>query len=122
MRKGAVSFVRESWKISVPVMNANFKRAGRGRIVEHLRAVGATRVFLALDVPEESLYQDYLFSNFAHINGTRSISGTDSYEDLLTAYSGSDLSEKIYNYLSEVVLVPREQLDSVIEILYQPAA
>lgn len=74
-----------------------------------------------LGVPEDSLYRDYLFSNFSEIGSMRSISDTRSYTEILKAYHGNDLSEKIYNYLAEVIQVPREQLNSIIEILYQPS-
>lgn len=37
------------YKISVPVMNKNFERAGREELVKNLKSVDAQRVFLALD-------------------------------------------------------------------------
>ena len=35
--------------VSVPLMNARFQRQRRDRLIEHLRALGAKRVFLALE-------------------------------------------------------------------------
>lgn len=40
------------YKISVPVMNSNFKRSGREKTVEELKKSDAERVFLALDTYE----------------------------------------------------------------------
>jgi len=40
------------YKISVPVMNENFQRAGKDEIVKKLKSLDAQRVFLALDTYE----------------------------------------------------------------------
>ena len=73
-----------------------------------------------LGVQESDLYRDYLFSNFAYIQGTRSIdvitspTGYGTY--IKGHYEGETLSEKIYNALLSIG-VTKEQLDSIIQIL-----
>ena len=37
------------YKISVPIMNSHVMRAGREKLAEMLKKIGAQRVFLALD-------------------------------------------------------------------------
>ncbi len=71
-----------------------------------------------LGVPEESLFRDYLFSNFGKIGGTRKIDlmKDSGYYQAIQASKGDTLSEKTYNCLVEFG-VPAEQLDSIISIL-----
>lgn len=70
-----------------------------------------------LGVPEETLYRDYLFSNFGNIGGSRAISSIKSnYVNYIKTFEGNDLSEKIYNCLRHNG-VPSEHLDAVIDIL-----
>ena len=40
---------KQEYTVSVPLMNIRFRRQGRERLVEHLKALGAKRVFLALE-------------------------------------------------------------------------
>lgn len=68
-----------------------------------------------LGVPEEELYRDYMFSNFAEIGGKRKLTNlTESlyYNDVKNA-RGDTLSEKTYNFLHEIG-VPKEQLNAII--------
>lgn len=70
-----------------------------------------------LGVPEETLYRDYLFSNFGNIGGNRNVSSIQSnYVNYIKAFEGDDLSQKIYHCLVENG-IPAEYLDSVISIL-----
>lgn len=54
-----------------------------------------------LGVPEESLYRDYLYSNFGNIGGTRKLKNVKSsgYYNAIQAAEGNTLSEKTYNCL-----------------------
>ena len=72
-----------------------------------------------LGVSKEDLLKDYLITNFAKTDGTfRTIDGiANNYVKILDEYRGNTLSEKIYNYLSEVIEVPMEQLDFIINFL-----
>lgn len=71
-----------------------------------------------LGVPEESLYRDYLYSNFGNIGGTRKLKNVESsgYYEAVHSAEGNTLSEKTYNCLVDFG-VPEEQLDSIIAIL-----
>ena len=73
-----------------------------------------------LGVQEGDLYRDYLFSNFAYIQGTRSvdvISGPKGYGTYIKSnYEGDTLSEKIKNALLSIG-VTQAQIDSIIKIL-----
>lgn len=71
-----------------------------------------------LGVPEESLYRDYLYSNFGNIGGTRTLKNVEGsgYYAAVQAAEGDSLSEKTYNCLVDFG-VPKEQLDSIISIL-----
>ncbi len=70
-----------------------------------------------LGVSEDDLCRDYLFSNFGAIGRKRKITQLKEcayYTEVVNA-KGNTLSEKSYNYLSELG-VPTEQLDKVISI------
>lgn len=70
-----------------------------------------------LGVPEETLYRDYLFSNFGNIGGSRKVSSIkDNYVNYIKTFDGEQLSEKIYNCLVTNG-IPSEYLDAIIEIL-----
>lgn len=71
-----------------------------------------------LGVPEESLFRDYLFSNFGNIGGTRHLDliKKSGYYSAVQDAKGNSLSEKTYNCLVDFG-VPSEQLDSIIKIL-----
>lgn len=71
-----------------------------------------------LGVEKEDLLRDYLITNFSHQDGFRQLSGiTELYVKTLDAYRGDTLSEKIYHYLNEVVQIPAEDLDFIIQNL-----
>lgn len=52
-----------------------------------------------LGVDDESLYYDYLFSNFGNIGGSRAKKQIDTYLTLISSATGSSTAEKMYNYL-----------------------
>ena len=56
-----------------------------------------------LGVKKQDLYKDYLFSNFAAIDGPRSLDDVaERYVASLDNYAGANLSEKIKSYLLSV--------------------
>ena len=71
-------------------------------------------------VSEELLLKDYLFSNFANINGTireRDIDGTSFYVRGIRDAEGSTRSEKTMNYLNSTVGVSKTSLEAIKNIL-----
>ena len=69
-------------------------------------------------VEEEYLYRDYLFSNFAKIGGICEMKDIDDrYGKTIRDYEGSNLQEKTYNYLNNVIGVESNKLDTIINIL-----
>ena len=73
-------------------------------------------------VSEEDLWRDYLFSNFAKTNHSRSTGIRSVYVDVLKTASGKTYADQIYNYLKDTVGVPAADLDAVIRIMKEPAA
>ncbi len=77
-----------------------------------------------LGVPENLIYQDYLFSNFGNIQEKRYIgekAGRDNilnYINDLKAFPGEKLQNKVYNYLLSIG-VPASELNSIIDILVE---
>ena len=75
-----------------------------------------------LGVPENLIYQDYLFSNFGNIQEKRYIgdkAGRDNimnYINDLKTFPGEKFQNKVYNYLLSIG-VPASELNSVIDIL-----
>lgn len=75
-----------------------------------------------LGVPENLIYQDYLFSNFGNIQEKRYIgekAGRDNilnYINDLKTYPGEKFQNKVYNFLLSIG-VPAVELDSIINIL-----
>ena len=75
-----------------------------------------------LGVPENLIYQDYLFSNFGNIQEKRYIgdkAGRDNilnYINDLKTFPGERFQNKVYNYLLAIG-VPASELNSVIDIL-----
>ncbi len=71
-----------------------------------------------LGVSEEDLYRDYLFSNFAYIEGARDL-GTirNTYVADIKGAAGSTLAEKTRTILLERLRVPEEQLQSIVRIM-----
>ena len=75
-----------------------------------------------LGVPENLIYQDYLFSNFGNIQEKRYIgdkAGRDNimnYINDLKAFPGEKFQNKVYNYLLSIG-IPASELNSIIDIL-----
>ena len=75
-----------------------------------------------LGVPENLIYQDYLFSNFGNIQEKRYIgdkAGRDNilnYINDLKAFPGEKFHNKVYNYLLSIG-IPASELNSIIDIL-----
>ena len=75
-----------------------------------------------LGVPENLIYQDYLFSNFGNIQEKRYIgekAGRDNilnYINDLKAFPGEKFHNKVYNYLLSIG-IPASELNGVIDIL-----
>ena len=73
-------------------------------------------------VSEKDLWRDYLFSNFAKTNHSRSTGIKSVYVDVLKTANGDTYAKQIYNYLKDTVGVPAADLDAVIRIMKEPAA
>ena len=77
-----------------------------------------------LGVPENLIYQDYLFSNFGNIQEKRFIgdkAGRDNilnYINDLKAFPGEKFHNKVYNYLLSIG-IPASELNSIIDILIE---
>ena len=77
-----------------------------------------------LGVPENLIYQDYLFSNFGNIQEKRYIgdkAGRDNilnYINDLKAFPGEKFHNKVYNYLLSIG-IPASELNSIIDILIE---
>ena len=75
-----------------------------------------------LGVSKNEIFQDYLFSNFGHIQEKRYIgekAGRDNilnYINDLDNFPGQKFQNKVYNYLLSIG-IPASELDSVIDIL-----
>ena len=71
-----------------------------------------------LGVPKETLLRDYLFSNFGHIEESRSVSSiANLYVNMLDGQIGDTLSEKIENYLVNTVNVSKSTVHRIKSIL-----
>ena len=67
---------------------------------------------------QETMYRDYMFTNFADAGLCKLTDVTDRYGKTLDEYEhGETLQEKVYNYLNEVIGVSKENLDTIITIL-----
>ena len=77
-----------------------------------------------LGVPENLIYQDYLFSNFGNIQEKRYIgdkAGRDNilnYINDLKAFPGEKFHNKVYNYLLSIG-IPASELNNIIDILVE---
>ena len=69
-----------------------------------------------LGVPEESLYYDYMFSNYGEIWGSRDTGAIDNYINRLQKFGGENLSDRIRSYLVSIGMT-NEQLDNIVEIM-----
>ena len=71
-----------------------------------------------LGFDQETMYRDYMFTNFANAGMCKLTDITDRYGDTLDKYTnGETLQEKVYNYLNEVIGVSKNNLDKIINIL-----
>ena len=71
-----------------------------------------------LGFDQETMYRDYMFTNFANAGMCKLTDITDRYGKTLDEYpTGSTLQEKIYNYLNQEIGVPTDYLDNIINIL-----
>ena len=71
-----------------------------------------------LGFDQETMYRDYMFTNFADAGMCKLTDITDRYGQTLDEYpNGNNLQEKIYNYLIDEIGVAKEYLDEVIRIL-----
>ena len=67
---------------------------------------------------QETMYRDYMFTNFANAGMCKLTDITDRYGKTIADYAnGESLQEKVYNYLNEVVGVSTTDLNNVINIL-----
>lgn len=66
---------------------------------------------------QETLYRDYMFTNFANAGMCKITDLTDRYAKTLDEYEGTDLEHKTFYYLHDVIGLENETLENVIEIL-----
>ncbi len=72
-----------------------------------------------LGVPEDSLYMDYVFSNFGHISSMRKITEvTEGYLTEINTFPGDTLQERIENYLLEIG-VTKEETETIRNIMIE---
>ena len=69
-----------------------------------------------LDVGEDDLYRDYLFSNFGNIGGSRFPSTIKDYLKTLNNADGNTIKEQAFNYLINVG-VQESDINQLIEIM-----
>lgn len=71
-----------------------------------------------LGFDQETMYRDYMFTNFADAGMCKLTDITDRYGKTIDEYTtGTTLAEKIYNYLNLEIGVSKDNLDQVINIL-----
>ena len=68
-------------------------------------------------VDENDLYRDYLFSNFGNIKGSRGIDNIKGYVNTIKSSQGATLSEKIEYCLTNIVGVPKAEIDALRAIM-----
>lgn len=72
-----------------------------------------------LGIPQDDLFHDYLFSNFANINNTRDISKISNiYYKTLTSYEKDNLYLDVRAYLNDAG-VSDEELDNILNIFLE---
>ena len=69
-----------------------------------------------LEVRVESIYRDYLFSNFGNIGSSRNTGPIDTYIATLANYPGNNMKEQMISYLNSVG-VDNSKIDSFINIM-----
>ena len=71
-----------------------------------------------LGFDQETMYRDYMFTNYADAGMCKMSDINDRYGDTLNKYeNGTTINEKIYNYLNEVIGVSLTNLKKIIDIL-----
>ena len=71
-----------------------------------------------LGFDQETMYRDYMFTNFADAGMCKLTDITDRYGKTLDEYpNGDNLQQKIYNYLNQEIGVSTGYLDNIINIL-----
>ena len=71
-----------------------------------------------LGFDQETMYRDYMFTNFADAGMCKLTDITDRYGKTINNYeSGETLQGKIYNYLNQEIGVSTDNLDNIINIL-----
>ena len=71
-----------------------------------------------LGFDQETMYRDYMFTNYADAGMCKISDINDRYGDTLNKYeNGATINEKIYNYLNEVIGVSSTDLNKIINIL-----
>ena len=69
-----------------------------------------------LDAKIETLYRDYLFSNFGLIGGSRNQTTITNYLSKFALYDGDTIKEQVTNYLLDIK-VKKAHIDSFISIM-----
>ena len=69
-----------------------------------------------LEVKQEEIYRDYLFSNFGLIGGSRNAYAISSYIGYFSIFEGETLKEQVNNYLLSIG-VAQTKIDSFISIM-----
>ena len=71
-----------------------------------------------LGFDQETMYRDYMFTNFANAGMCKLTDITDRYGKTIDEYtSGNTIQEKVYNYLNQEIGVSTTDLDKIINIL-----
>ena len=71
-----------------------------------------------LGFDQETMYRDYMFTNFADAGMCKMTDITDRYGKTINNYeNGETLQQKVFNYLNEVIGVSEENLNNIINIL-----
>ena len=71
-----------------------------------------------LGFDQETMYRDYMFTNFADAGMCKLTDVTDRYGKTINEYTDGDtLQEKTFNYLKDVIGIPEETLNNIINIL-----
>lgn len=69
-----------------------------------------------LEVRVESIYRDYLFSNFGNIGSSRNSGAIDTYIATLNNYKGNNMKEQMISYLNSIG-VDNSKINNFLEIM-----
>ena len=71
-----------------------------------------------LGFDQETMYRDYMFTNFADAGMCKMTDITSRYGKTIDEYTNGDtLQQKVFNYLKDEIGVPEENLNNFINIL-----